>query len=348
MEIEAIKVLLEAQNQSFKSALDVIVKQLNSRTEATEETVKELTRSLEFSQAEVKDLQSQVSEQTRRDNINKDIIQSLKEKVCELEQRSNYQEDYNRRCNLRFSGVPEQREGETWEVTVNKVTKLLQDKLQLPAMKIERAHRTGQASPETGRPRTIVARFERYGDREAVVRSANKLKGTGIFINDDLCPASLQLRKSQMPRLKQAKEDGKIAFFRHTKLIIREKNETGFAAVPVGGDDSGAEMAVRQSLPASAGVRRGARAESRAAVIEGGGAAAAGIDGDGGAAAGDEADVGAIAPVSVAGVALSPAGGVHSPGRRYAAVASAGARGLGGAGEGAMRSQTKNLRNKRR
>ncbi|KAK3884855.1 hypothetical protein Pcinc_010896 [Petrolisthes cinctipes] len=125
MEIEAIKVLLEAQNNSFKSALDFIVEQLNSRIKATEETVRDLTRSLEFSQAEVKDLQSQVIELVKKDNINKDIMETLKRKICELEQRSNYQEDYNRRCNLRFSGVPEQRGGETWEVTANTVTKLL-------------------------------------------------------------------------------------------------------------------------------------------------------------------------------------------------------------------------------
>ncbi|KAK3889929.1 hypothetical protein Pcinc_006083 [Petrolisthes cinctipes] len=96
MEIEAIKVLLEAQNNSFKSALDVIVEQLNSRIKGTEETVRDLTRSLEFSQAEVKDLQSQVIELVKKDNINKDIMETLKRKICELEQRSNYQEDYNR------------------------------------------------------------------------------------------------------------------------------------------------------------------------------------------------------------------------------------------------------------
>ncbi|KAK3885657.1 hypothetical protein Pcinc_010143 [Petrolisthes cinctipes] len=343
MEIEAIKVLLEAQNNSFKSALDVIVEQLNSRIEATEETVRDLTRSLEFSQAEVKDLQSQVIELVKKDNINKDIMETLKRKICELEQRSNYQEDYNRRCNLRFSGVPEQRGGETWEVTANTVTKLLQDKLQLPPMQIERAHRTGQASHVTGRSRTIVARFERYGDREAVVRNAKKLRGTGIFINDDLCPASLELRKNQMPRLKQAKEDGKIAFFRHTKLIIREKNEAGGVAEPVSRDGDDIEIATRQSLPASAGERL-----SAAAARDGnGGGAAAVVDSDDGAA-GAGVDGGAVAPLSVTGVAMSPAGGVPSPGRRYAAAASAGDRGVSGVGEGATQRQVKYLRSRRK
>ncbi|KAK4309379.1 hypothetical protein Pmani_018985 [Petrolisthes manimaculis] len=119
-----------------------------------------------------------------------------------------------------------------------------------------------------------------------------------------------------MPQLKQAKED-----------VSR-----------VGGD---IESTVRQSLPASAGGRLSAAAAARDG--NGGGAAAvvdsvygAGVDG------------GAAAPVSVTGVAMSPAGGVLSPGRRYAAAASAVYRGASGVGEGATLSPAKNLRNKKK
>ncbi|KAK3896113.1 hypothetical protein Pcinc_000211 [Petrolisthes cinctipes] len=211
-------------------------------------------------------------------------------------------------------------------------------------MQIERSHRTGQASHVTGRSRTIVARFEKYGDREAVVRNAKKLRGTGIFINDDLCPASLELRKNQMPRLKQAKEDGKIAFFRHTNLIIREKNEAGGVAEPVSRDGGDIGIATGQSLPASAGERL-----SAAAARDGNGSAAAAavVDSDDGAA-GAGVDGGAVAPVSVTGVAMSPAGGVPSPGRRYAAAASARDRGVSGVGQGATQRQAKYLRSGRK
>ena len=34
---------------------------------------------------------------------------------------------------------------------------------------------------------------------------------------------SLAINNGQMPLLKQARADGKIAFFRHTKLIVRER-----------------------------------------------------------------------------------------------------------------------------
>lgn len=85
-------------------------------------------------------------------------------------------------------------------------------------MKLEHAHRMGPTIPT--KHRTIVARFERFGDLESVILNARKLKGTGIYINEDLCPASLELRKQQLPLVKKAREEGKIAFFKYTKLII--------------------------------------------------------------------------------------------------------------------------------
>lgn len=74
------------------------------------------------------------------------------------------------------------------------------------------------------RSRAVVARFERFGDREAVMRNARKLKGTDIFIDEDLCQASQQIRKNQIPQMKKARDEGKIAFFKYTKLIIKDKS----------------------------------------------------------------------------------------------------------------------------
>ena len=97
----------------------------------------------------------------------------------------------------------------------------------MPGLVLERAHRVGGRGDS--RPRTIVARFSRYCDREAVMRSAKKLKGTNIFLNDDLCAASQAVKRAQMPQLKQARSEGKIAYFRHTKLIIKERTNDGAA-----------------------------------------------------------------------------------------------------------------------
>ncbi|KAK4326288.1 hypothetical protein Pmani_003154 [Petrolisthes manimaculis] len=45
-----------------------------------------------------------------------------------------------------------------------------------------------------------------------------------IFINEDLCQVSQEKKRSQLPLLRQAREDGKIAFYKHTKLIIKDRS----------------------------------------------------------------------------------------------------------------------------
>ena len=80
--------------------------------------------------------------------------------------RLDYLEDQSRRNNLRVDGLPED-ECENWEKTSRKVTLLVKDKLGIPGtISIERAHRVGRQQAD--RPRTIVARFWNYTDKENI------------------------------------------------------------------------------------------------------------------------------------------------------------------------------------
>lgn len=168
-----MKVLLEEQDKTFRTSFDVFLYQLKSRKQQSEVTITDLVKNLEFTQAEVKELQSEVLVLNKSNSEQKTTIENLRAQIEELQRKTTYQEDYDRRNNLRFTGIKEQPGGESWEETTQIVTKLLEDKLQVPPMKIERAHRTGQANPL--RHRIIIARFEGLGDREAVLRNARKL-----------------------------------------------------------------------------------------------------------------------------------------------------------------------------
>lgn len=97
----------------------------------------DLTRSLEFPQHEVKDLQIEVKVLRSFYKEHKETIELLKARVMELEERQNYREDYNRRSNIRITGIQEQP-GETWRETANTVSGLLEEKLQLPWMNLEK------------------------------------------------------------------------------------------------------------------------------------------------------------------------------------------------------------------
>ncbi|KAK3893781.1 hypothetical protein Pcinc_002416 [Petrolisthes cinctipes] len=234
MDLDAVKVLLESQERTFRSALELVVEQWKERIRLVEGKMTDLTKSHEFSQAEILDLKNNEKVLQKLNKEKQVAVEELQSRVAELNHQLNYQEDYTRHNNLRISGLKEQPIGETWEQTAVNVSKILEDKLQLPSVNLERAHRVGPAAAAaSSHPRAVVVRFRNFSDREAAIRNASKLKGTGIYINEDLCPASLKIKKKQFLLMKKAREDGKIAFFRHTRLIIRERiDQRSSSSVP--------------------------------------------------------------------------------------------------------------------
>lgn len=72
-----------------------------------------------------------------------------------------------------------------------------------------------------------------------MIRNARKLRSTGIYINEDLCPASQEIVKSQLPRMKQARSEGKTAYFKHTRHVFKERmsgsSPTGVGVPPGAG-----------------------------------------------------------------------------------------------------------------
>lgn len=254
MDSETFKLMLESQERAFKAALDTVVNQMTGQINKLENIVSDLKASLEFSQHEVDGLKSKTKELEKERKEDKTVIEKLVLKVKDLEDKVTYQEDYSRRKNLRITGLEEQS-SETWEQTTAAVTSLLESKLQLPGVILERAHRIGPL--RDSKPRTVVARFTRYSDRDAAIRRGSHLKGSNIYLNEDLSAASLAIKNAQMPRFKQARADGKIAYFRHTKLIIREKLNNDTAGRGRSTEDYGA---------VGGGVQDGARSESMAVM----------------------------------------------------------------------------------
>ena len=178
MDFEAVKVLLESQERAFRSAVDIAVEQMKARIQAAEGMTNEVIKSLEFSQGDIRELRNEVKVLRKSDAEKQVVIEALQSKVAELEHRLNYQEDYSRRNNLRITGFLEQGET-TWEQTSTNVSKLLENKLQLPSIKLERAHRVGDST--TPHPRPVVVRFMNFSGRHVVLRT-RKLKGMGESI----------------------------------------------------------------------------------------------------------------------------------------------------------------------
>ena len=80
-----------------------------------------------------------------------------------------------------------------WGDCENKVQDLFNNKLGLGNIVIGRAHRVFSTNDQDAqgnkdrRPKTIVLKLLNYKDKVKVFRNVNKLKNSGIYVNEDYC-----------------------------------------------------------------------------------------------------------------------------------------------------------------
>lgn len=109
MDSSVLKTLLETQNQAYRGALEVFMKDIGDKVNQSQTMIHDLKQSLEFTQKEVDDLKLQLNQvKQERNNDQAQIakltrdLQTSNNSLKELNERANYQEDYNRRNNLHF------------------------------------------------------------------------------------------------------------------------------------------------------------------------------------------------------------------------------------------------------
>ena len=194
----------------------------NKRLEEISKEVRDITESVEFTEgrldeeiATVKDDISKMKSDVRL--IERDLLDpnDVSEKLIELEDRS-------RRNNLRFDGLTEDT-NETWDDCERKIQKILSDKLEITEdVEIERCHRMGKR--KGNRPRTIICKFLRFKDKQKILKNAKKLKNSGIYIYEDFCNDTMELRKSLWEEVMEHRRQGKFAFLNYRSIILRNHN----------------------------------------------------------------------------------------------------------------------------
>lgn len=221
MDKDTLKEYLLIQQTAYKDATSLLFDSLNKRIDDQNTKLYDLQKSLEFSQEElrmakneIKICKNEVKEQAQQ-------LEECKIEIVSLNGQLAKHEDYSRRKNIRIDGMEEEKQ-ENWEQTQNKVNKLMKEKMELENIQVEYAHRINKRSNSKG-PRTIIARLHHDTDKNKTLKNSHKLKGTKIFINEDLSERTLNIRKEKLPELKAARSKGKIAYFDREKLIIREK-----------------------------------------------------------------------------------------------------------------------------
>lgn len=98
----------------------------------------------------------------------------------------------------------------------NKIRTIISNNLKLDGktIHIERAHRTGKPDANGRRHRPVVVKFLNYRDRASVLENTNKLKNTGIYINEDFSALMRERRKALLPQMYAARERGLNAYLK--------------------------------------------------------------------------------------------------------------------------------------
>ena len=89
-------------------------------------------------------------------------------------------------------------------------------------MDIERAHRMGSTHVGAGthRGRKIVVKFTLYKDRKATKSKRPELNASRYYFHEQFPPEVVAKRRSLVPKMKQAKQQGKMAWISYDTLFF--------------------------------------------------------------------------------------------------------------------------------
>ncbi|XP_065668151.1 uncharacterized protein LOC136088374 [Hydra vulgaris] len=154
------------------------------------------------------------NEKTLLDSNNEsNFLKDIKKKLVDLENRS-------RRNNLRIDGVKELPD-ESWEDSTKIVKKIFSEKLQInKEIIIERAHRSG--SIKSGKERSIVLKLLNFNDKKLILLNSKKLRGTGVFINEDFAKETMEKRKKLWDEVIKWIKEGKYAILKFDSIFCKD------------------------------------------------------------------------------------------------------------------------------
>lgn len=122
-------------------------------------------------------------------------------KKCIIQNREKSHQD-----NISIDGLDEY-ENKRREDTEDLLLETFSNHLRLENAKIERTHRVGY--PKVSTKRTIVAKLAIYKDKQKqkTPNKYNRLKGTGIYLNEAFLNETVEIKKQNWDRVKTLRYD---------------------------------------------------------------------------------------------------------------------------------------------
>ena len=171
----------------------------------------------------LKSVESEVDDVKRENKELKTALLEMKKLNCEMKEDLIDMKSRSMRDNLLFTNISEHEHEDTELILTN----FLKDRMNITDISFERVHRIGrvyqQPRGQPARPRTIVAKFTYFKDRERVRKSANRLRGTYFGIREQFPEEVEQRRKPLYPMLRQARQEKKKAVLIKDKLFVEGK-----------------------------------------------------------------------------------------------------------------------------
>ena len=239
--------MAEAHTCFTEERLEILIKNIFAEEfQKQQKNINIISGNFEITMKEIKDLKAEVSDlkdsleftenviekkleklETESDNL-EDKVQDIwdyqidpdyiQHKLIELEDRS-------RRNNIRIDGL-EEEEGETWEISDAKATKVFIEKLGIEkGIIIERAHRTKKnyKDKDKKRPRSIGLSLANFKDKNIILKNVNKPKGSDVYINEDFSRETTELRKKLWEEVKQLRSEGKFGYLNYRSITTRDQ-----------------------------------------------------------------------------------------------------------------------------
>lgn len=154
----------------------------------------------------------------------RDELKCQVKKVDICYKRANDLEQYQRRSHIRIFGLDDRNPHESANETEQIVARLIREQLGVPinSWEVEIAHRTGRFSSDSNRP--VIVRFLTRKTKSRVLAKMKNLKGSHIFLAEDLTQENLR-RLKKLRDLKCVQQvwtrDGRL-FAKNSSNLIKE------------------------------------------------------------------------------------------------------------------------------
>ena len=205
-----------AMNDSMYKMFDELKTSQNEIKEqlfSINESVSSLKTDLQAMNARVDEVEEE--QRIHRLDINHcaETLGHIDDRLHEVEKKTEKQEQYSRRENVIFHGLPEQ-EDESYEANRTRIKTFLNNNVTTKTWTendISRAHRLGNGLAK--KPRPLIVRLSQFQDKLIILKARDDLKKQGVGVASDLT----NLQRSELSKLR---EKGQTGYYKNGVLNV--------------------------------------------------------------------------------------------------------------------------------